>query len=129
MVGLGALIDASRCINKLDPEGFRTPTFDFLPTQDCVKGDIVAGVAYIDSRGRAHSVMSEPIVIRAVCDLLNPERISPEEFMLNLAKLGYEEMAIRVEDWTPEEMHEKTLHIVNTSNFFEVESEVQHHEE
>lgn len=121
--------EASRCIAKLDPEGFRTPTFDLLPTQDCVKGDLVASVTYIDSRGQAHSVMSKPFIIRAVCDLLSPEAITPEDYMLKLATLGHGEMATKVDDWTPEEMHEKTLQILDMSNFFEVDSEIHHHEE
>jgi hypothetical protein len=37
--------------SEIEPSGFRSPTFDFLPTQDCVKGEIVAGVSYIDERG------------------------------------------------------------------------------
>lgn len=109
-----------KTIAKLEPNGYRSPTFDFLPTEDCVKGDIIASVSYVDSRGKAHSITTKPFTIRAVCDLLRPESISPEGFMLKLATLGHGEMMSRVEDWTPEEMHEKTLNILRDSNFFEV---------
>jgi hypothetical protein len=112
--------DAVKTIAKLEPNGYRSPTFDFLPTEDCVKGDIIASVSYVDSRGNAHSITTKPFTIRAVCDLLRPESISPEGFMLKLAALGHGEMMSRVEDWTPEEMHEKTLNILRDSNFFEV---------
>ncbi|TXT57828.1 MAG: exported protein of unknown function [Candidatus Thorarchaeota archaeon] len=118
--------ETSKIIPKLDPEGFRSPSFDLLPTQDCVKGDLIASVTYVDSRGRAHSIMSEPFTIRAVCDLLSPEVISVEEYMLKLATLGHGEMALKVEDWTPEQMHEKTLQILRNSNFFEVDSKIEH---
>lgn len=118
-----------RTLSKLDPEGFRSPTFDFLPTQDCVKGNIVANVTYIDSRGNAHSVTAKPYTIRAVCDLLSPEEISPEDFMLKLGTLGHGEMTVKVNDWTPEEMHDKTVTILKTSNFFEVDSELNRYDE
>lgn len=109
-----------KTIAKLEPNGYRSPTFDFLPTEDCVKGDIIASVSYVDSRGNAHSITTKSFTIRAVCDLLRPESISPAGFMLKLAILGHGEMMSRVEDWTPEEMHEKTLNILRDSNFFVV---------
>jgi len=113
-----------KSIAKIDREGFRSPTFDFLPTQDCVKGDIIASVSYVDSRGQAHSVTTEPYQIRAVCDLLRPEVITSEEFVLKLGTLGHGKMTSKVDDWTPEEMHDKVLHILRSSNFFEVSSEL-----
>lgn len=39
-----------RFFSKIEPGGFRSPTFDFLPTQDCVKGNVVAGVSFMDMR-------------------------------------------------------------------------------
>jgi len=65
---------------KIEPGGFRSPTFDFLPTQDCVKGEILAGVSYVDMMGKAHTLSTKPFVIRAVCDLLIPDQVSPEVF-------------------------------------------------
>ncbi len=114
-----------RTIPKIEIGGFRSPTFDFLPTQDCVKGEITASVSYVDSRGKAHSVLSKPFIVKAVCDLLEPEKITPEEFMLKLGTLGHGEMACNVDDWTPEEMHAKTKDILEESNFFKVESRIE----
>jgi hypothetical protein len=116
-------VESVKTIAKIDPEGFRSPTFEFLPTQDCVKGDLIATVSYVDSLGKAYSVTTETYKIRAVCDLLSPERITPEDFMLKLATLGHGEMTTRVEEWTPEEMQTKTLQILESSNFFKVTSE------
>lgn len=110
-------------ITKIEPGGFRSPTFDFLPTEDCVRGEIIASVSYVDHFGDAHSTTTEPYIIRAVCDLLRPETISSEDFTLKLLSLEYGEMAIRVEEWTQEEMHSKTLQILQNSNFFEVTTE------
>ena len=44
---------------KIEPQGFRSPSFDFMPTQDCVKGEIIAGVSYIDERGTAHTLTTQ----------------------------------------------------------------------
>ena len=48
--------------------------------------------------------------------------ITPENFILKLATLGHGETITKVDDWTPEEMNEKTLQIIKDSNFFEVTS-------
>lgn len=111
---------------KIEPGGFRSPTFDFLPTQDCVRGEIVAGVSYIDMIGRAHTLSTEPFVIRAVCDLLIPDQVSPEDFAIKLRSHEHGEIVIKVEEWTPEEMFDKALRIVDDSNFFEISSNMDY---
>jgi len=50
-------------IAKLEPNGYRSPTFDFLPTEDCVKGDIIASVLYVDSIGNDYSITSLPFSV------------------------------------------------------------------
>ncbi|MFW9981939.1 MAG: hypothetical protein ACFFE3_08495 [Candidatus Thorarchaeota archaeon] len=109
---------------KIEPEGFRSPTFDFLPTQDCVKGEIVAGVSYIDHLGEPHTLSTKPFVIRSVCDLLMPDKITAEDFELKLKDLECGELIVKVAEWTPEEMFEKSLRILADANFYEVSSEV-----
>lgn len=108
---------------KIEPSGFRSPTFDFLPTQDCVQGEILVGVSYIDERGRPQLLHTKPFIIRSVCDLLLPDQISPNEFELKLKKLECGEIIVKVTEWTPEEMFEKVLRILEDSNFFEVASD------
>jgi len=109
---------------KIEPEGFRSPTFDFLPTQDCVKGDIVAGVSYIDHKGEPHTLNTKPFVIRSVCDLLMPDKISAQDFEIKLKDLECGELVVKVIDWTPSEMFEKSLRILADANFYEVSSEL-----
>ncbi|MFW9806012.1 MAG: hypothetical protein ACFFFK_04725 [Candidatus Thorarchaeota archaeon] len=111
--------------SKIEPGGFRSPTFDFMPTQDCVRGDIVAGVSYMDMQGKAHTLSTKPFVIRAVCDLLLPDQVSPEDFELKLKEYEHGEIAIKVDEWTPQEMYDKALRLVDDSNFFEVESKYE----
>jgi hypothetical protein len=114
--------------SKIEPGGFRSPTFDFLPTQDCVRGDIVAGVSYVDMTGRAHTLSTEPFVIRSVCDLLIPDQVSPEDFEIKLKSQEHGEIVIKVNEWTPEEMFEKALRITDESNFYEVSSKLEEKE-
>ncbi|MHA1290778.1 MAG: hypothetical protein ACTSPB_25620, partial [Candidatus Thorarchaeota archaeon] len=107
---------------KIEPQGFRSPTFDFLPTQDCVKGEIIAGVSYVDERGKAHTLTTKPFVIRSVCDLLIPDQIAPDEFELKLKEHECGEIVVKVQEWTAHEMYEKSLRIIEDANFYEVES-------
>jgi len=109
---------------KIEPGGFRSPTFDFIPTQDCVKGDVVAGVTYIDMKGNAQSRITKPLEIRAVCDLLIPEEISPDDFKLTIKELRSGELAVSVDEWTPEEMFEKAQLILRDTNFHDVSSKM-----
>lgn len=117
--------DHDSFFTKIEPGGFRSPTFDFLPTQDCVKGEIVAGVSYMDMRGDPHTLTAKPFVIRSVCDLLLPQQVTPEDFQLKLKELECGEIVIKIKEWTPEEMFEKALRIVDESNFFEVSSKTE----
>jgi hypothetical protein len=107
---------------KIEPSGFRSPSFDFLPTQDCVRGDIIAGVSFIDMRGKAHTLTTKPFTIRAVCDLLIPDQIGPEEFELRLKEHECGEIVVKVQEWTAEEMFEKSLRLIEQANFYEVDS-------
>jgi len=109
--------------SKIEPQGFRSPSFDFLPTQDCVRGEIVAGVSYVDAAGKAHTLTTESYTIRAVCDLLRPEAITPKGFELKLKGLESGEILLKVEEWTPEEMQEKTQRVLSDSNFHEVSND------
>ena len=109
---------------KIEPEGFRSPTFDFLPTQDCVKGEIVAGVSFIDHKGTPHTLNTKPFIIRSVCDLLMPDKITAQDFELKLKELECGELVVKVVDWSPEEMFEKSLRILADANFYEVSSDI-----
>jgi hypothetical protein len=110
---------------KIEPDGFRSPSFDFLPTQDCVKGEICGGVSYVDMKGQPHTLTTKPFIIRSVCDLLLPDQIAPNEFELKLKQLECGELAVKVTEWTPEEMFEKALRIVKEANFYEVSSNME----
>lgn len=107
---------------KIESQGIRSPTFDFLPTQDCVKGEIIAGVSYLDERGAAHTLTTKPFIIRSVCDLLIPDQVTPDEFELRLKEHECGEIVVKVQEWTAHEMFEKSLRIIEDANFYEVDS-------
>jgi len=115
--------DSSKSIPRIDPEGFRSPTFEFTPTQDCVKGNLAASVSFIDYQGQPHSLVTRPFTVRAVCDLLIPETITAEAFQLRLSSLQHGDQTVEIKEWTPEEMHAKTADILRNSNFYKVTSE------
>ena len=114
--------DDDAFFSKIEPTGFRSPTFDFMPTQDCVQGDVIAGISYVDERGVANTLSTKPFVIRSVCDLLIPDQITPDEFELKLKEHESGEIVIKIEEWTAEEMYEKSMRIIEDANFFEIES-------
>ena len=111
--------------SKIEPNGFRSPSFDFLPTQDCVKGEICGGLSYVDMKGQPHTLTTKPFIIRSVCDLLLPDQVESQEFELKLKQLECGEIVVKVTDWTPEEMFEKALRIVEDANFYEVSSDLE----
>jgi hypothetical protein len=113
----------SRTFSKLEPGGFRSTTFSFLPTEDCVKGNLVSSISYLDSEGNPYSEVTKPYTIRAVCDLLTAETITPEEFMQRLSNFKHGELSVKVSDWTPEQMFKKTESILRKSNFYQIGSE------
>jgi hypothetical protein len=117
--------DDDETFSMIEPSGIRSPTFDFMPIQDCVKGEIIAGVSYIDAKRIAHTMTTKPFVIRSVCDLLLPVQISPKDFKARLQKHECGEVVVKVAEWTPEEMFEKAMSIIREANFYQVESKYE----
>ncbi|MFX1368133.1 MAG: hypothetical protein ACFFAY_06030 [Promethearchaeota archaeon] len=114
--------ESSKTIKRIEPNGFRSPLFTFLPTQDCVEGTIQATVSYIDHRNEAHTSSTKPFVIRSVCDLLTP---------LNLASAVFDKIFLESTGTThretielgAEELFSKANQILPLKNFHIVESE------
>ena len=69
-----------RDINKVGINGMVSPTFEFKPTSDCVKGTIKATVTYNDYQDNLQTLKVEPHEIAMVCGLLQPRKISMGEF-------------------------------------------------
>ena len=95
-------------------------TFEFQPTKDCVSGDIVGVLSFIDAEGVPHSITSTPCSVLVVCDLLTPLIIKSEDFEQIINEMDSGEITLRVTDWTPEEMTKKSLEVLKNSNFAEI---------
>ncbi len=72
--------DSVRSIKRIEPNGFRSPQFTFLPTKDCVEGNILASVSYVNHMNQLQTSEVESYTIRSVCDLLVPLKASVERF-------------------------------------------------
>ena len=112
-----------RFVSKIEPGGFRSLPFEFTPTQDCVKGHLVSTVSYMDSRGNAYSDTTEPFEIRAVCDLLIPEAITPQQFQTTKTTLETVDLSDSVDGWSPPDMEKKVEKTLRENNFFDVSKE------
>ena len=69
-----------KTVSRIEPNGFRSLQFVFTPTKDCVEGQIVASVSYIDHRNQLHTDKAEPYIIRSVCDLMKPLEATIQQF-------------------------------------------------
>ncbi|MFX0138976.1 MAG: WD40 repeat domain-containing protein, partial [Candidatus Hodarchaeota archaeon] len=88
--------ESSRKISKLSGKGLVSPSFEFLPTRDCITGTIHSTVTYIDHLNQPHTITTEPFTISIICGLLRPKQIKIDEFykiieeLLDFEKTGEE---------------------------------------
>ncbi len=113
--------ETTKTIKRIEPGGFRSPSFSFRPTEDCVKGNIRATVSYIDHMDESQIMKVEPHEIKSVCDLLNPLASTIEEFDLILGEM--EVIAKdQIMDWNPEVIFKKTNVHLTSCNFHIMDS-------
>jgi hypothetical protein len=107
---------------RIEPGGFRSPQFTFIPTKDCVEGKILASVSYIDHHNELETVEVEPFLIRSVCDLLEPLQTTMEDFELMLGEMSAsrEEQVVQ---WNPEVLFMKAEKLLPQRNFHILEAE------
>jgi hypothetical protein len=114
--------ESSKTIKRIEPSGFRSPLFTFLPTQDCVEGTIQATVSYIDHKNEAHTSSTKPFVIRSVCDLLTPLKLASAVFdklFLNSTGTTHKETI----SLGAKELFNKANQILPLKNFHIIENE------
>ncbi len=111
-----------KTISRIEIGGFRSPTFIFYPTKDCVQGKVVATVSYIDFRDQLHTMEVEPYIIRSVCDLLQPIETTSKQFELILGNLTCTEQE-QVLDWNAQVLFTKAEKILPMKNFHVVDTE------
>jgi hypothetical protein len=111
----------SKKIARIEPGGFRSPQFIFSPTKDCVEGEVLATVSYVDHENDTQIMKVDSYTIRSVCDLLTPLKTSVEEFDLMLG-----DMAVTAEDqtlnWNPGVLYQKAETMLKACNFYIMDS-------
>jgi len=108
--------DSVKRISRVEPGAFRSPEFVFNPTKDCVEGQIVANVSYMDHQNKAHTIQVEPYTIRSVCDLLKPLGVSLEQFDISLEQMECTSEKHEL-DQSPESVYSRAKSLLPMKNF------------
>ena len=116
--------EATKTISRIEVGGFRSPQFIFMPTKDCVEGDIIANVTYLDYTDRPHTLEIKPYRIRSVCDLLSPASMETQPFELILGDMTSSSEEQRL-DWNPRALFKKAKLFLRTKNFYIVDADEQ----
>ncbi|MGY5881844.1 MAG: hypothetical protein RTV31_16460, partial [Candidatus Thorarchaeota archaeon] len=114
--------DISREVSRIEIGGFRSLLFRFAPTKDCVEGNIVANVTFLDPLDEVHTLDVNPYTIRSVCDLLKPIEIESNDFSLILDGMQTSH-EVHTVDWNPEILYVKTKQMLQSKNFHVISSD------
>ncbi len=114
--------ESTREVTRIEIGGFRSLLFRFVPTKDCVEGNIVANVTFLDPLDEIHTIDVNPYTIRSVCDLLKPVEVASTELdiILNGMQTSHEESVV---NWNPEVLYIKTKQMLQSKNFHIVSSD------
>lgn len=110
-----------KTVSRIEPNGFRSLQFVFTPTKDCVEGQIVASVSYIDHRNQLHTDKAEPYIIRSVCDLMKPLEATIQQFEEVLTDMKSASEAHTL-GWNAPVLFEKTKALLPSRNFHVIEA-------
>ncbi len=113
--------ETTKKISRIEPNGFRSPQFTFIPTKDCVEGQILAAVTYVDHANELETIEVEPYTIRSVCDLLEPLQATMEDFDLMLGDMSASREEVMI-NWNPEVLFSKAEKLLPNRNFHILES-------
>ncbi|KXH70160.1 MAG: hypothetical protein AM326_01045 [Candidatus Thorarchaeota archaeon SMTZ-45] len=110
-----------KTIGRIEPRAFRSPQFAFIPTKDCVEGQIIASVSYVDHQNKLETVEVEPYVIRSVCDLLKPLKSTLGEFEQLLLEMT-STSEVQTVGWNSQVLFSKVKALLPLKNFHVIES-------
>ncbi|MHA1479893.1 MAG: hypothetical protein ACTSQZ_00505 [Candidatus Thorarchaeota archaeon] len=104
-------------LRRIEPVGFRSPQFTFNPTKDCVEGQILATVTFLDHQNKLRVFEVEPYIIRSVCDLLKPLEFPMDKFerVLTSMECTSEEHHL---NWNAQVLFEKAKILLPSKNFY-----------
>ncbi|MHA1770587.1 MAG: hypothetical protein ACTSYL_10500 [Candidatus Thorarchaeota archaeon] len=103
-------------ISRIEVGGFRSPSFVFVPTRDCVLGKIVASVSFKDAKDQIHVLPVREYVIRSVCDLLKPKEMATRQLDTILSDMVSDKRETTV-PWNAEFTFTKTRQLLQAHNF------------
>ncbi|MCF2138234.1 MAG: zinc ribbon domain-containing protein [Candidatus Thorarchaeota archaeon] len=103
-------------ISRIEVGGFRSPSFVFIPTKDCVLGKIVASVSFNDATDKVHVLPVREYVIRSVCDLLRPKEMVTQQLDTILSDMVSDQRETTV-PWNAEFAFTKTRQLLAANNF------------
>ncbi|MCK4567920.1 MAG: hypothetical protein KAU48_11505, partial [Candidatus Thorarchaeota archaeon] len=107
-------------LSRIEPGGFRSPQFKFTPSKDCVEGQVLATVSYVDHQNKIQTVEVEPFTIKSVCDLLVPLESSMDDFEIILTNMQCTSEEHQL-DWNPKILFEKAKTLLPSKNFYIVD--------
>ncbi len=113
--------EAVKTLARIEPGGFRSPQFIFTPSKDCVEGEIIATVSYVDIHNDPQVLAVEPYTIRSVCDLLTPLETTMDQFDLILGDMTTASEKHEL-DWNPEVLFQKAETLLPAKNFHIIEA-------
>ncbi len=111
-----------KTISRIEPAGFRSPQFIFAPTKDCVEGQLLASVSYVDHENNLQMKSVEPYIIRSVCDLLKPLEKTPQVFEKLIIDMESTSEKVSL-DWNPEIIFTKAQKLLPMKNFHVIDSD------
>jgi len=114
----------TKTISRIEPTGFRSPQFTFTPTKDCVEGQLLATVSYVDHENKLHLTSVEPYTIRSVCDLLTPLESSTEAFEKLIVDMEHTSEKQTL-DWNSQVLFSKAQKLLPSKNFHVIDSDMK----
>ncbi len=105
---------------KIEPKGFRSLEFKLTPHNDCVEGQLVSVINFMDSKNEIHTLPVEPLEIRSVCDLMGPYEITEENFDKLVGPWASTRVVFNFEGEDPRLLLADVPAILRSKNFFPV---------
>jgi len=114
--------DDSDSVPVLEAGNQRTVRFTLKPLSEPSRGEIIAAVSFVAPDGRSYTVAAEPLSLVPLVGMLEPDPIGKDKFDQRMARLRTVETTFGSDDWTPEEMYEKSMQVLTGLGFHLVQN-------
>ena len=119
---LKLITDDSNSMPVLEPKLHEVSRFTLKPLSDSVRGELIAAVSFVTPDGRSHTVAAEPLSIVPVRGMIEPDPIEKDEFSLRMSRFRTVETTFKTEDWTPEEIYNRSMQVLPQLGFYLVQN-------